>query len=91
MQPNREHNKHVPDRVRPASTPVEPPAQARREHALGEVRRVEGEPDDVRRERGHDGRDEAVHRRRGVQPGEMDERGDAAEREREEERDARVL
>jgi hypothetical protein len=58
------------------------------EHALGEVRDVEDEPDEVRPERGHDRRDERVRRRGRRERGEVRERRERGEGEHEEERDA---
>lgn len=90
---DREHNEDVPDRMRAAADAVEHVRvrPARREVALGEMRRVEYEPGDVREERRHDGADEREHRAGGVHVGERGERRDAREGEREEEGDAVVL
>ena len=55
------------------------------------MRRIEHKSHYVGRQRGDDGRDERVHLPCGVNPGELEERGDAAKRHGEEERDARVL
>ena len=93
VQADRKHNEDVPDRVRATANAVEyvRVRPARGEIALGEVRRVEDEPGDVREERGHDGADEREHRVRGVHVGERGERRDTREGEREEECDAAVL
>ena len=90
---DREHDEDVPDRMRIAADAVEHVRvrPARGEVALGEVRRVEDEPGDVREERGHNGAHEREHRGRGVHVGERGERRDAREGEREEEGDAVVL
>ena len=56
VQTDSNDNAHVPYGMRAAAKPIKPMRFTRlREHALGEVSRVEDEPGDIREKRGHDG------------------------------------